>query len=155
MKKVFTRKRILLVSLAFLSFYFGNRLCDAYNRVEKNMMVLINTLALFLEILKREPLHISFQLNAIGFGLLVVGIISLIYYLNHIGKTDNTMRGKEYGSARWGRKEDIAPFIDQNFYNNIILTQTEFLTMEQRMVNPEHNRNKNTIVVGRRLYQVA
>ena len=54
----------------------------------------------------------------------------------------------EYGSARWGNKADIAPFMDPKPENNIILTQTEGLMMSGRPKNPAHARNKNVLVVG-------
>lgn len=57
-------------------------------------------------------------------------------------------QGKEYGSARWGRPEDIKPFIDPVFRNNVILTQTERLTMASKVPNPAYARNKNVLVVG-------
>ena len=54
----------------------------------------------------------------------------------------------EYGSARWGTHEDIAPYIDPVFQNNVILTQTERLTMSSRPKNPKYARNKNVLVIG-------
>ena len=54
----------------------------------------------------------------------------------------------EYGSARWGAHEDIAPYIDPVFQNNVILTQTERLTMSSRPKNPKYARNKNVLVIG-------
>ena len=54
----------------------------------------------------------------------------------------------EYGSARWGNHEDIAPYIDPVFQNNVILTQTERLTMSSRPKNPKYARNKNVLVIG-------
>ena len=57
-------------------------------------------------------------------------------------------QGEEYGSARWGTHKDIAPFIDPVFENNIILTATEFLTMNSRPKNWKVARNKNVIVIG-------
>lgn len=56
--------------------------------------------------------------------------------------------GVEYGSARWGTPEDIRPYVDTDFYNNIIFSQTEFLTMNPKMKVFEHNRNKNVLVYG-------
>ena len=57
-------------------------------------------------------------------------------------------KGVEYGSARWGTPEDIKPFIDKDFQKNIILTQTERLTMASRVPNPAYARNKNVLVIG-------
>ncbi|MDE6603117.1 MAG: type IV secretory system conjugative DNA transfer family protein [Lachnospiraceae bacterium] len=56
--------------------------------------------------------------------------------------------GEEYGSAHWGTPEDIRPYVDDDFYNNIIFSQTEFLTMNPKMKVFEHNRNKNVLVYG-------
>lgn len=57
-------------------------------------------------------------------------------------------KGREYGSARWGTQEDIKPFIDPVFANNVILTQTERLTMSSRPPNPAYARNKNVLIIG-------
>ena len=56
--------------------------------------------------------------------------------------------GMEYGSARWGTSEDIAPYIDPVFQNNVILTKTESLTMNSRPKDPKTARNKNVLVIG-------
>ena len=56
--------------------------------------------------------------------------------------------GEEYGAARWGKPSDIAPFMDPDPWNNIILTQTERLTMSSRPANPKNTRNKNVLVIG-------
>ena len=57
-------------------------------------------------------------------------------------------KGEEYGRARWGTAKDIAPYIDPNFDNNILLTQTERLTMNNRPKDPKTARNKNVLVIG-------
>ena len=57
-------------------------------------------------------------------------------------------KGEEYGSARWGTAKDIAPYIDPKFENNILLTQTERLTMTGRPKDPKTARNKNVLVIG-------
>jgi type IV secretion system protein VirD4 len=54
----------------------------------------------------------------------------------------------EYGSARWGKPEDIKPYVDPNPDNNIILTATESLTMNSRPSSPKYARNKNVLVIG-------
>jgi len=65
------------------------------------------------------------------------------------GKNAKKFRhGEEYGSARWGTAKDIAPFIDPVFDNNILLTQTERLTMDSRPKQPKYARNKNVVVIG-------
>ena len=57
-------------------------------------------------------------------------------------------KNMEYGSARWGTHDDIAPYIDPAFQNNVILTQTERLTMNSRPKDPKTARNKNVLVIG-------
>jgi type IV secretion system protein VirD4 len=86
-----------------------------------------------------------------GYDLLagIVGsvIVKMIVYMK--GKNAKKYRqGKEYGSARWGTPKDIAPFIDPVFENNILLTQTERLTMNSRPKLPKYARNKNVIIIG-------
>ena len=70
----------------------------------------------------------------------------IIYYRRKNAK--KYRQGEEYGSARWGTAKDIAPFVDPVFENNIILTQTEFLTMNSRPKDWRYARNKNIIVIG-------
>ena len=57
-------------------------------------------------------------------------------------------QGAEYGAARWGKPDDIAPFIDPVFSNNVILTRTERITMNSRPADPKYARNKNVLIVG-------
>ena len=74
-------------------------------------------------------------------------VIRLVIYAK--GKNAKKYRkGMEYGSARWGGKEDIQPYIDPDFQNNILLTQTERLTMNSRPKQPKYARNKNVVVIG-------
>ena len=60
----------------------------------------------------------------------------------------NFRHNSEYGSARWGKPEDIEPYVDPEFKNNVILSQTERLTMNSRPKLPKYARNKNVLVVG-------
>ena len=57
-------------------------------------------------------------------------------------------QGKEYGSARWGNSKDIEPYIDHKFENNVLITNTERITMNSRTRNPKYARNKNVLVIG-------
>ena len=80
-------------------------------------------------------------------GLCCCGGLRLAVYL----KSKNAKKyrhGIEYGSARWGTAEDIKPYVDPAFENNIILTQTERLTMNSRPKDPKTARNKNVLIVG-------
>ena len=82
--------------------------------------------------------------------LMGVGVAVLIKFIVYTkGKNAKKFRqGKEYGSARWGTKKDIEPYMDEKFQNNILLTQTERLTMNGRPANPKYARNKNVLVIG-------
>ena len=74
-------------------------------------------------------------------------LIRLAVYVK--GKNARKFRKNiEYGSARWGNAEDIKPYVDPTFANNVILTQTERLTMNSRPKDPKTARNKNVLVVG-------
>ena len=83
---------------------------------------------------------------------LLVGVICALFIrLIVYEKSKNAKkyrRNVEYGSARWGKADDIAPYIDPDFRNNVILTQTERLTMNNRPKDPKTARNKNVLVVG-------
>ena len=80
-------------------------------------------------------------------GVAAAVIIRLVVYFK--GKNAKKFRKNlEYGSARWGTREDIAPFMDPVFENNIILTQTESLMMSNRPKDPKNARNKNVLVIG-------
>jgi len=89
----------------------------------------------------------SIHLIDIMMGIIVVALIKVIVYTK--GKNTKKFRqGKEYGSARWGNSKDIEPYVDEKFENNILLTDTERLTMNGRPKNPKYARNKNILVVG-------
>ena len=80
-------------------------------------------------------------------GVAATLLIRLAVYVK--GKNAKKFRKNlEYGSARWGRPEDIAPYVDPKFENNVILTQTERLMMSNRPKDPKTARNKNVLVVG-------
>jgi len=95
-----------------------------------------------------------FQTYAPGLGLLdlAVGMAGavILYFVvqSKIKKARKFRRDMEYGSARWGTEADIKPFVDPKFENNVILTGTEFLTMNTRPQNPANARNLNACVIG-------
>lgn len=75
-----------------------------------------------------------------------VGFRLLIYMKSK--KAKKFRRDEEYGSARWGNEKDIKPFVDPKFENNVILTGTEFLTMNTRPKVPANARNLNCCIIG-------
>ena len=89
----------------------------------------------------------SFHPIDLCMGVAAALLIRLIVYVK--GKNAKKFRKNlEYGSARWGKPEDIAPYVDPKFENNVILTQTERLMMSNRPKDPKTARNKNVLVVG-------
>ena len=89
----------------------------------------------------------SFYITDLLVGIAIAVILRIIVYVK--GKNAKKFRkNMEYGSARWGNHDDIAPFEDPVFENNVILTQTERLMMSNRPKDPRNARNKNVLVVG-------
>ncbi len=94
-----------------------------------------------------ESLRPSFHPIDLLVGVGAAAAIRLTVYIK--GKNAKKFRkNEEYGSARWGTHEDIAPYIDPVFENNVILTQTESLTMNNRPKDPKTARNKNVLIIG-------
>lgn len=89
----------------------------------------------------------SFHLSDLLIGLVIGCVLRLLVY-EKSRNAKKYRRNEEYGSARWGTHSDIAPFIDPDPWNNVILTKTESLTMSSRPKDPRNARNKNVLVVG-------
>ena len=97
--------------------------------------------------LNRMSFFPSLYLIDIFLGIGTAVLIKFIVYTK--GKNAKKFRqGKEYGSARWGNRKDIEPYMDEKFQNNILLTKTERLSMNGRPSNPKYARNKNVLVIG-------
>jgi len=89
----------------------------------------------------------SFHPSDLLIGIIFGVTLRLIVYAK--GKNAKKYRKNiEYGSARWGTPDDIRPFVDPKFQNNVILTQTESLTMNSRPKDPKTARNKNVLIIG-------
>ncbi len=79
----------------------------------------------------------------------IVGAVAVRIIIYFKGKNAKKYRqGMEYGSARWGTSQDIKPYMDEEADNNIILTETERLTLNSRPKQPKYARNKNVVVIG-------
>ena len=141
-------KKIILPNLPYLfialfatKFPQAWRLAEGVDASEKLLHLLDSLAGAF-----RSPLP-SFHPLDLCIGILIAAAIRLAVYL----KAKNAKKYRknvEYGSARWGTREDIAPFMDADPRRNIILTQTEGLMMSNRPKNPKDARNKNVLVVG-------
>ena len=141
-------KRVVILSIPYLIiFYLADkcfwlyRHCIGDSMIEKIGVMLMNFQLAFTNWLP------SFQMQDLLGGLVTALIFRLILYYK--AKNAKKFRhGEEYGSARWGNRKDIEPFEDLVFENNIILTETERLTMNSRPKAPQYARNKNVIVIG-------
>ena len=94
----------------------------------------------------RNPLP-SLHIFDLAIGVAAALLLRLAVYL----KSQNAKKfrtGAEYGSARWGKQQDIEPFMDSDFKKNVILTKTEGIMLSGRPSDPKYARNKNVLVVG-------
>lgn len=141
-------KKLILKNFPYAIFaYAGNKISFAYRIAEgksideKIVPFMDNIGASFAKIVP------SFHPIDIVVGIAVGAGMALIMYIK--SKNKKKFRyGEEYGSAKWGSEKDIEPYMDNNdFSNNVILTQTEYLTMGKPS-SPKYARNKNILVIG-------
>ncbi|HFH6713193.1 TPA: VirD4-like conjugal transfer protein, CD1115 family [Streptococcus agalactiae] len=144
--KIDNPKKFILSNIPYLSFfYIGNIFSKHINSyvggdIIDRIMVGISDIGTLSYIPSLNPRDLLV-------GISVAAIVKLIIYSK--GKNKKKYRqGKEYGSARWGESKDIAPYIDPKFENNVLITNTERLTMNSRPKNPKYARNKNVLVIG-------
>ncbi|HFZ9782485.1 TPA: VirD4-like conjugal transfer protein, CD1115 family [Streptococcus agalactiae] len=144
--KIDNPKKFILSNIPYLSFfYIGNIFSKHINSyvggdIIDRLMVGISDIGTLSYIPSLNPRNLLV-------GISVAALVKLIVYSK--GKNKKKYRqGKEYGSARWGESKDIAPYIDPKFENNVLITNTERLTMNSRPKNPKYARNKNVLVIG-------
>ncbi|WP_062551287.1 VirD4-like conjugal transfer protein, CD1115 family [Peptoniphilus phoceensis] len=144
--KIDNPKKFILANIPYLAFfYIGNIFSKHINSyvggdIIDRIMVGISDIGTLSYIPSLNPRDLLV-------GVLVAALVKLIVYSK--GKNKKKYRqGKEYGSARWGESKDIAPYIDPKFENNVLITNTERLTMNSRPKNPKYSRNKNVLVIG-------
>ena len=137
-------KKKIISNLPFLIFFWiFDKLSYAVRLSEENILI---SVVKGVSELTKAPL-LSFHFTDISIGAIGALAVKGILYLRS-KNAKKFRKGIEYGSARWGTAEDIKPYIDKNFYDNILLTQTERLTMNSRPKNPKFARNKNVLVIG-------
>ena len=141
-------KKLVLLNLPYVfAFYFADKIAAVFRLAPGTEFIgkLTNGFAVFGTAFA-NPLP-SFHPVDLLIGLSAGVLLKLAVYVK--GKNRKKFRqGEEYGSARWGKPEDIKPYMDPEFSNNVILTQTEFLTMNSRPKQPKYARNKNILVIG-------
>ena len=141
-------KKLIILNIPYAVFALlatklgeGWRLAQGANASEKLLHCIEGLTAAF-----QSPLP-----SFVPFDLLIGIILGCLLKLIVVAKGKNAKKFRknhEYGSARWGNREDIAPFMDADPRENIILTQTEGLTMKSRIPNPKYARNKNVLIIG-------
>ena len=148
MKKPVNIKKIILPNLPYLLFALLGTKCGQAARLAPGMDFTQKALHILDGFrLAFESLLPSFHPTDLLVGILIAAALRMAVYVK--GKNAKKFRkNMEYGSARWGTHEDIVPYIDPVFENNIILTQTESLTMNNRPKDPKTARNKNVLVIG-------
>ncbi|WP_074435053.1 VirD4-like conjugal transfer protein, CD1115 family [Clostridioides difficile] len=144
--KVQDKAKFLKQNIPYLAFFYVGNIFSHHVRAYTGGDVIDKIFQGILE-LNTMSFIPSIHLTDILIGVGVVVLIKFIVYTK--GKNAKKFRqGKEYGSARWGTRKDIEPYVDEKFQNNILLTQTERLTMNGRPANPKYARNKNVLVIG-------
>lgn len=144
--KVQDKAKFLKQNIPYLAFFYVGNIFSHHVRAYTGGDVIDKTFQGILE-LNTMSFIPSIHPSDILMGVGVAAIIKFIVYTK--GKNAKKFRqGKEYGSARWGTAKDIEPYVDEKFQNNILLTQTERLTMNGRPANPKYARNKNVLVIG-------
>ena len=131
-------KKLILLNLPYVfAFYFADKIAAVFRLAPGTEFIdkLTNGFAVFGSAFA-NPLP-SFHPVDLLIGLSAGVLLKLAVYVK--GKNRKKFRqGEEYGSARWGKSEDIKPYMDPEFSNNVILTQTEFLTMNSRPKQPKY-----------------
>jgi len=141
-------KKILLPNLPYVFiFWFFNRVAEGYRLAEGADMVTkaMGAVSGLGTLISKNPLP-SFHPRDLLFGAAGAVIIRAVVYF----KAKNAKKyrhGVEYGSARWGNSDDIKPFINPQFDQNILLTQTERVMVGRNKI-PKYNINKNVLVIG-------
>ena len=137
-------KKKNIVNLPYLIFFWiFDKLSYAVRLSEENILI---SVVKGVSELTKAPL-LSFHFTDISVGIVGALAVKGILYLRS-KNAKKFRKGIEYGSARWGTPEDIKPYIDEDFFSNILLTNTERLTMNSRPINPKFARNKNVLVIG-------
>ncbi|HEN3053486.1 TPA: type IV secretory system conjugative DNA transfer family protein [Streptococcus agalactiae] len=144
--KVQDKAKFLKQNIPYLAFFYVGNIFSHHIRAYTGGDVIDKIFQGILE-LNTMSFIPSIHPTDILIGAGVAALIKFIVYSK--GKNAKKFRqGKEYGSARWGTRKDIEPYMDEKFQNNILLTQTERLTMNGRPANPKYARNKNVLVIG-------
>jgi len=144
--KIRDKKKFVLENLPYLLFFYIGNIFASHVNSYVGGDIIDRILVAFSQIdtLNYIP---SLKIKNLIPGLILSVVIKLIL-IQKKKKAKKFREGREYGSARWGNEKDIEPYIDKKFENNVLITQTERLTMNNRPKNPKYARNKNVLVIG-------
>lgn len=140
-------KKYILPNLPYLFiFWFADKAAEGYRLAVGNALTkAMSALSGLGAVISRNPLP-SFHPRDLAIGAIGASAIWLVVYFRK-KNAKKYRHGVEYGSARWGTAEDIKPFIDPKFDQNILLTQTERIMLGRNKI-PKYNINKNVLVIG-------
>ena len=141
------KKQVIMNLPYLLVFYVGNKVSWLFRVIRLNdlgekILYVMNHMGWAF----RNPIP-SFNIQDVLIGMMIALMFKGMVYLKSLEKK-KYRTGEEYGSARWGTKEDIAPFMDEEFFNNIILTKSELLTISNRPKKFKYARNNNVAIIG-------
>lgn len=135
-----------MIVLSTIIFYFFNRLSFMFrltpqiNLLRRISLVLNNLSGYFFDLPSFETIDLIVGVGAVGIVLLIVEMRS--------NGQKKFRKGVEHGSAEWGTKKDIEPFLSKNKRNRLLLSDTESLPLNERPKHPKYERNKNVLLVG-------
>ena len=140
------KKKFVIKNLPYLFFFYLGNIFFAHIRGYVGGDVIDKIFQGILEI-HEISFILSIHLEDLLAGLITAFLIKFIVHTK-MKNAKKFRQGVEFGSARWGCPTDIEPYVDEKFESNILLTNTERLTMESRPKNPKFARNKNVLVIG-------
>lgn len=141
-KEMSSKEKLKIMTPYAISSFACDRVVELYRLCDGNITKVIKNMEY---LYKSFP---SFTLSDLAIGTTVGCLIVCYVKLENRLHRKNTRMGEEYGASRWGNADDIKPFIDPDPFNNIILSKTEFLSMNPRMKKFNLNRNKHVVVYG-------
>ena len=144
--KIRDKKRFVVQNLPYLFFFYLGNIFSAHTGSYVGGDVMDRIFKAVFEIHKIRLIP-SIHSTDVLIGIATAFLVKFIVH-SKIKNAKKFRQGVEYGSARWGDPKDIEPYLDEKFENNILLTNTESLTMNSRPKNPKFARNKNVLVVG-------
>lgn len=141
-EKSIKEQLVILFPYVMVSFVIA-RIAELWRLCNGNLAMFMKNIAYIYKVFPPR-----FTLTDLLIGISIGSLIIQIMKWNNKMHSKNERFREEYGSSRWGNKDDIKPFIDENPFNNIILSQTERLSMKPRMSKFNLNRNKHVVVYG-------